>query len=68
MTPEQKEWFRNRIYGWMCDDSDQEELADTALDFIRQNLSPDEVFSMAELRHFYEDHKEQLENRLPAHY
>jgi hypothetical protein len=36
--------------------------------FIAKNFSPDEVFSKTELRHFYEDHKSQLENKLPVNY
>ena len=38
----------------------------TAIEWIRKNLSPDEVFNKTELRHFYEDHKDELENKYPV--
>jgi hypothetical protein len=36
--------------------------------FIAKHFAPDEVFSTTELRHYYEDHKSQLENKLPVNY
>lgn len=66
MTEEQKTLLNVECGRWYVNKDDKRRIADVIIEWIRKNLSPDEVFTPTELRIFFEDHKNELENKLPV--
>lgn len=61
-------YFSTHMNTWWKQPVKDQSSLQTAIDFIRKNMSPDEVFSKKELQIFYEDNKHHLENKLPVNY